>query len=302
MRDPFRGRESESAWLLEHFLVCATPDPDGSFPGPRMAVVIGESGLGKSRLVQELYGRLTSDPGWDPPEVDYWPDAFQASGEELRVVPDMTGHRPKGPPRFAWLGARWRDPRERNHQSRHSILPELRTSLMVHAEIHRDHQSVWADAAATAADAARTHGLGELTGQVVDYALQGIPFGGLLFKLGSSALGFARERIAGPSSVEEETRKERATDASEVLDCFRLLLAARSAVPVVLWLDDAQWIDDDTLGFLRQLWAEAQRRHWPLFVVITHWEREWRELALGPADAHPWSFALSTGAATHTLT
>ena len=301
MRDKFWGRSEELAWLRGQFEACATRDTDGSFPGPRMALVVAESGLGKSRLVQELYVRLTSDPRWDPPEVDYWPDAFQASGEELRVVPDMTGHRAMGPPRFAWLGARWHDPRERNRTSRSSILPELRSSLMVHAEIHRDHQSVWADAAAKATDAARNHGLGELTGQVVDYALQSVPFGGLLFKLGSGAIGFARDRMAGPSSVEEETKKDRLSDAAEVLECFRLLLAARSAVPVILWLDDAQWIDDDTLSFLRQLWAEAQRRRWPLFVVATHWEREWRELALGPAEAHPWSFALASDAASITL-
>ena len=301
MRDKFWGRSEELAWLRGQFEACATRDTDGSFPGPRMALVVAESGLGKSRLVQELYVRLTSDPRWDPPEVDYWPDAFQASGEELRVVPDMTGHRAMGPPRFAWLGARWHDPRERNRTSRSSILPELRSSLMVHAEIHRDHQSVWADAAAKATDAARNHGLGELTGQVVDYALQSVPFGGLLFKLGSGAIGFARDRMAGPSSVEEETKKDRSSDATEVLECFRLLLAARSAVPVILWLDDAQWIDDDTLSFLRQLWAEAERRRWPLFVVATHWEREWRELALGPAEAHPWSFALASDAASITL-
>ena len=301
MRDKFWGRSEELAWLRGQFEACATRDSDGSFPGPRMALVVAESGLGKSRLVQEMYVRLTSDPRWDPPEVDYWPDAFQASGEELRVVPDMTGHRAMGPPRFAWLGARWHDPRERNRTSRSSILPELRSSLMVHAEIHRDHQSMWADAAAKATDAARNHGMGELTGQVVDYALQSVPFGGLLFKLGSGAIGFARDRMAGPSSVEEETKKDRSSDAAEVLECFRLLLAARSAVPVILWLDDAQWIDDDTLSFLRQLWAEAQRRRWPLFVVATHWEREWRELALGPAGAHPWSFALPSDVATITL-
>ena len=68
--------------------------------------VVAESGIGKSRIVQELYIRLTNDPQWDPPEVDYWPEAFGDGGVNLRAVPDMKGHVPKGPPRFAWLGAR----------------------------------------------------------------------------------------------------------------------------------------------------------------------------------------------------
>ena len=52
-------------------------------------------------------------------------------------------------------------------------------------------------------------------------------------------------------------------------------------VPTVLWLDDAQWIDEATVAFLRELLSKAKpgerRRGWPLLVVATHWEREWNE-------------------------
>jgi predicted ATPase len=75
MTDGFYGRKRESAWLRGQFDAVAAKDADGRFTGPRMAFVIAESGIGKSRLVQELYLGLTSDPAWDPPEVDYWPDA-----------------------------------------------------------------------------------------------------------------------------------------------------------------------------------------------------------------------------------
>ena len=84
MSNTFYGRETEITWLRGMFDAVATKGPDGKFTGPRMAFVIAESGIGKSRLVQELYLRLTSDAQWDPPEVDYWPEAFLEVGAQLR--------------------------------------------------------------------------------------------------------------------------------------------------------------------------------------------------------------------------
>ena len=104
MGQGFFGREDELASLMSLFKAAATRGPDGRYGGPRMAFVLAESGVGKSRLVQELYIRLTEDPAWDPPETDYWPPAFGDGGVNLAVIPSMKGHVPKGPPRFAWLG------------------------------------------------------------------------------------------------------------------------------------------------------------------------------------------------------
>ena len=280
MRTEFVGRQEELTWLRSQFDACATRGPDGQYGGPRMAFVIAESGIGKSRLVQELYLQLTSDPRWDPPAVDYWPDAFKASGEELHVVPDMKGHVAKGPPRFAWLGARWHPTDERNVLARTSILPELRSSLTVHADILRAQQTLWQDAAGRIMGAVQHEGVGEVIGQLADSAL---PFGGLLLKIASGIKDIAVERRLGPETYEDVSKKAVLSDTDEVLDCFRLLLDVKSAVPTVLWLDDAQWIDADTLLFLKRLWAEATRRRWPLLIVVTHWEREWRELVLAEA-------------------
>ncbi|MFM7282142.1 MAG: hypothetical protein ACKO32_10225 [Planctomycetia bacterium] len=100
-----------------------------------MAVIVAETGYGKSRLVQELYLRLTSDPQWDPPESDYWPDAFRAAGTQLRVNPDLGGHAPKGPPRFMWLGVRNADLLP--------VLPNLKSELSIHLRIVERHREGW---------------------------------------------------------------------------------------------------------------------------------------------------------------
>jgi hypothetical protein len=61
----FHGREREFAWLRGMFDAVATKGADGKFTGPRMAIIVAESGIGKSRLVQELYIRLMHGPQRD---------------------------------------------------------------------------------------------------------------------------------------------------------------------------------------------------------------------------------------------
>ena len=66
-------------WLQQHGQVTDAEMHRVFNCGIGMAVVVAESGIGKSRLVQALYQQLTIDPAWDPPEVNYWPDAFQTT-------------------------------------------------------------------------------------------------------------------------------------------------------------------------------------------------------------------------------
>ena len=91
MSKTFFGREQELKQLRQALEAAASPDADPR--GPRIVFVVAETGYGKSRLVQELYHDLTQDPKWDPPESDFWPDAFGDRGEELSVNPSMSGTR-----------------------------------------------------------------------------------------------------------------------------------------------------------------------------------------------------------------
>lgn len=285
MRQQLLGRTEELKWLRTHFESCSAAGP-GS--GPRMAFIVAESGIGKTRLVQELYASLTGDPKWDPPCANYWPDAFAGIGSELQVNPDMSGHIAKGPPKFIWLGARFRSLDGRFHKSGQSILPELRSSVMVHAEIARANHSIWSEGTRRIKAALKQETTGEVLGQAADYvaaAIAQVPCGGLIAKLAVGGVKLAYERYKGASSYDEILDKHTESDIDEVLECFRLLLNGAARVPLILWLDDAQWIDGDSLRFLRQLWTEAARRHWPLLVVVTHWEKEWRELAFGDVSS-----------------
>ena len=272
----FHGRTAELAQLRRLFEECAARDPaTGRFGGPRMAVVIAESGIGKSRLVQALYQQLTTDLLWDPPEVNYWPDAFMDAGVQLRVTPNMAGHIAQGPPRFAWLGARFHATDIRNLSERRSSLTELRHSIMTHAEILRAHGSAWADATGRIKHAIARDSVGETISQVADAA---VPFGGLLAKLVAGGVKLVLDRTAERKSVEDASDEASKTLVDDVEESMRSLLDGKGGLPSILWLDDAQWIDAETQELLYRVWRIARERGWPLLVVITHWERPWREL------------------------
>lgn len=281
MAHGFYGRESELAWLRSQFETVAAGG------GPRLAVVVAESGTGKSRLVQQLYLQLTADPHWDPPEVDYWPDAFRSAGDTLRVTPVMDGHEPKGPPRFIWMGGRWTPTTERNATDRRSVLPEVQEAIMDHVRLLDRHRSVWSVATKRVASAVPSTVLEESLGAVV-------PMSGLLTKLVLGSAEMMKERLQGPRTVGESQDISMAREVKEVLDCLKEILEGGRRVPAVLWLDDAQWMDPETEDLLEEVWERGRQKQWPLLVVATHWEREWRQAVqersgLGRWAAEPWS-------------
>ena len=289
--DNFFGREKELATLRQLWDQATTKDASGAYSGPRMAMILAETGYGKTRLIQALYQQLTNDPLWDPAEVNYWPDAFQEVSNQLRVNPDMTKHSPKGPPRFLWAGMRWSPPEERNLEERTCSLPEIRDVLRTHVEISRQHSDVWTKLKAKAGKAIKTDGISEATGQIVDFL--GIPFGGLLLK-GVKAIGNLATAKSSHSFKDESEKK--ATDITEELlgdfhEIFGAMGSGGVVLPTILFLDDAQWIDPITFKFIGQLWREAVSKKWPLFVVITHWERNWLELLRKPENEHESSLA-----------
>jgi tetratricopeptide (TPR) repeat protein len=76
--------------------------------------------------------------------------------------------------------------------------------------------------------------------------------------------------------------------ASAALEAFATVLSPdENALPVILLLDDAQWIDPVSLEFVWRLFARAAAGHWPLLVIATHWEQEWRLADAAPPDSPP---------------
>jgi tetratricopeptide (TPR) repeat protein len=121
-----------------------------------------------------------------------------------------------------------------------------------------------------------------------------LPYGGLLFKVAKTGISVLME---GAASADAEVTvsgqlgraRESVSDLllQELREVFGGFGSGGQVLPTILFLDDAQWIDPDTLDFVHALWDVATQSRWPLLLVVTHREREWNLLARMPeADRH----------------
>src|SRR2546422_5266587 len=205
----FQGREAELAWLRRLWDEAATRAETGGFAGPRLAMLIAETGLGKSRLVQELYQVLTSDPLWNPPGKNYWPRTLVSTTGQIRENPEMNDH-VEGPPRFLWLGARWQPIDNRNVEERRCVIPALRDSLYAHVSIAQRHRTTWQRLRTAAEKTIKSEGPDIAKDKMLD--LTGIPYAGLVFKLAKAGIS-ARN---APTTAREAFQKQQ-EDAADVL-------------------------------------------------------------------------------------
>lgn len=240
--------------------------------------VIAETGVGKSRLVQEFYNQLTKNDDWDPEFCNYWPDAFQTLATQLHVTPTMTTHEPKGPPKFLWFGLRWHDPRGRNPTS-FSMLPLLLDQLETHAKIIQSFKERWRQALEKAASSAPDALRKAAVDNVAEMLLSNfIPGANLVIEL----VNILRDVLQDDETTYtvddiQQQRMRRIQD--ELLNIFRKLCEGKNGIPIVIWLDDAQWMDSTSYAFLRKLQTTAVAAHWPIFIVATCWPEEWNQLA-----------------------
>ena len=296
----FYGREAELAWLKHLWEEAATRDSKGAFGGPRLAMVIAETGLGKSRLVQELYQLLANDAVWNPPERSYWPRTIVSTTGKIHENPPLDDHVPLGPPRFLWLAARWQPIDDPNAEERTCKIPALRDSLYAHVGIAQRHRKIW--------ERLRTSGEKKLKSEGPDYALgklidlTGIPFLGLFPNLIKAGLSLRN----APTSVSEAFQKQQ-EDAADLLlaemhEVFGGLGGGGLVLPTVLWLDDAHWIDPMTLRFVHRLWKQATQKRWPLLIAITHSEHDWNKLRQEKTKGSLLDLATQTGAEKWLLT
>jgi tetratricopeptide (TPR) repeat protein len=266
----FYGRDAEHAFLLDAFRSCVT---SGS---PRLVTVVAETGVGKSRLVQHLYNTITKDEQFDPGASNYWPDAFQTPVMQLRVTPDMHTHTPAGPPRFWWLGVRWSNPQERN-VLQSSVLPELQKQLTLHAAITKSFATKWQQSLENIVATMREDDIRrDIAIETLTLLLQvNIPLSGLIIDMIRPAIDpWTGADIVYADEHEDAAHEELRT---QLLQTFTSMYAKPTRIPIVLWLDDAQWMDPGSREFFRQLYTQAVARKWPLFFVATHWPQEWEE-------------------------
>ncbi len=264
---------------------------------PQFLVLKGMTGVGKTRLVQELYRWLSTetqiDPSTEAHPQGYWPDWLISEATKDRVNPQFdTRQRPPIP--FLWLGLKFDEPA--------SLPANVSADVAMHLQLAdsgkalRDalpHLMPHAIQAIVKRDIRDVHGdwLWKAFGLTMDVAgffvgpITTVP--GKIKDLwetwkGQQKKQAAAEKASEPVLISQQQSEQESID--QFLNTLRLFLDARQAdlstktstqIPVVLFLDDAHWGDPLTLRMVKQLWAEAHGSKWPLLVVDTHWDDEW---------------------------
>ena len=275
-RTLFVGREPELDQLRDAWRKIT--QSGGNRPQPQCVVLLAESGLGKTRLMQEFYRWLstTQDPPSEGAPEGYWPDAFHREDESLNVNPEFSrdmSERVSIP--WLWWGIRFSRPDRRNEVGSHCGLIDYQSALSAHSK---------------AVMAARQLKVIERGAMWKTLSVLGefVPGSGLIFGLRDAWELLTQDHTADRQLRQELNQtpgkaheRERLQAEDIALDYFCTILDSTNSesdtVPVILFLDDAQWADPVTLRFLTRLLDKARRQAWPLLVLCTHWEREWKE-------------------------
>jgi tetratricopeptide (TPR) repeat protein len=237
---------------------------------PQFITFLAETGIGKTRLVQHFYTWLNEQE--DP--NDYWPDTLEFNGQSLAVnpvFPEKSGHQDIP---WLWWGLRASDPTGRNQQNSmgsaiHDALPRLEPHVEPIAlkRYKNDLNKKTAKSAAMSIANLASLGWFEPVLSVYDHV---------------KTYQEEKKRQQAEKRTVAEVAKQKEAGASQLIfDYIRTILNKADndavTVPVILILDDAQWMDATSLSFVEKLWQAAKRADWPLLIIATHWLREWRQ-------------------------
>jgi tetratricopeptide (TPR) repeat protein len=274
---PFVGRERELATLLAAWKHVTAGR------GPRTVTVLAESGLGKTRLAQALYEALAADGAATlEGERGYWPTLLGRDGNNLRVNPSLDACAPAAPMPFLWWGIRLVDPLAPNRLAGGVLPSSVERDLLPHLEpLHREARR----------RERRTRVAKMTAGLLGDAVVDAVPFASLLKTLVSTGLelkGIHDEgRRDGSGRDPSAAAEARAlTFLDRVVGDLGALLRP-GVVPAVVLVDDGQFSNHDpgVVALVQRLRETAVDEGWPLLLLITHWEQEWRAAKPGSVAA-----------------
>ncbi|SEN50549.1 tetratricopeptide repeat protein [Nitrosomonas marina] len=279
----FIGREEELQWLQDKWNLAKKGRP-------QLCVLRGESGFGKTKIIQKFYSWLSSSKGEDPKH--YWPDTLLREQNNLRInpCPEEFGQTTKIP--WLWWGIRWTNPELTNRDEANScaLLANLdhlkphEIALIEHEKRQRRFTQIIGESSP------------EITEQVLNTATGGLVAAfKSLFKLGKIAHEEYQDNTRQNLTIAEKQQQIIDERLDTIMDFLSHVLSVNdqsAELPLVLILDDTQWIDSQSARFIERLLNNAVRYHWPLLVIATHWEQEWN-LAQDRQDVRhtlPWFY------------
>ena len=203
----------------------------------------------------------------------YSPDVLLKEGNNLRLNPPSSDFGEVKQLPWLWWGVRWSEP------GIPKIAVKLSTCALVdglhHLNPHRDALLDRKRKFKTAAKAATE--VGSAAAELVSLGIVGA--GKSVLEL--LELWREERHMQGQEKLTVEERQAAALQKQiDGLHEFMRSMLEPSAVnpgglPIILVLDDAQWIDLRSLEVVNRLLLGASRHRWPLMLIVTHWEQDW---------------------------
>lgn len=288
---------------------------------PQIAVLLGETGLGKTRIVQEFYAQITKGQ-------NYWPSKLN-TGQNLELQPKIdTGKLEDKNIKMPWLwwALRFGEQSSRNYLETTSPFEKEDANLAANGAVilrQREVNKTLMSGVKKLSDLALDlSGLGnvshllaakelfdEITNlgkktdtekQENDESKNDDKFLKRFLKNASDDIEETLHNLKATIDNSLPTYHETKTDselenvkklAEKTISTLRHFLNKKVSdtptVPVIIVIDDAQWIDPISVTALYLVFKDAQRNNFPLMVLATHWQKEWNEVN---TNIHPKDF------------
>jgi tetratricopeptide (TPR) repeat protein/GTPase SAR1 family protein len=265
----FIGRENEMKALQDAWLRISSGSTS-------IFVVRGDSGVGKTRLIQQFYSWMSTKND----DESYWPGSLPTDEKSVVVVPDAGELAVIDLSQLPWL---WFAIRCRKKQSgaRLMDLNDLRPQLAVHLAnlIQREKKKSQNSALAKS-----------LVGAVANFAVPGssgiVELVNTILKSAGASLSLldvfnqVQDRVSTTSHEKVDQLFSPVQSAEKsFMEAFGVLCGGRAGnrkIPTTLVIDDAQWLDPGTIDVLRSLTSTASSSQWPLLILINCWDESVR--------------------------
>ncbi|OCA87806.1 hypothetical protein A8F94_08155 [Bacillus sp. FJAT-27225] len=250
----------------------------------KMLLIEADTGVGKTRLIQEFYHILSIKED----ASQYWPDNLEDTKHTMSIVPEfqtlVDGRISELP--WLWLAIRCHNKDERNSNFENTALSQIRKQIRLHLGAifenkKRNAQNVQAlKSSLTLVANYAFPGLGSIA-QVVGDIVGTIDKGIGTYDSIKNLFMFWQDK--GSKQVDRQQliiNQEYNTLVDQTFETFSAIFnqkAANKRFPIILVIDDAQWADSLTLDFLMNLIERGTKEKWPLLIIATCWESSLKE-------------------------